>query len=53
MLDLTPQEIQLLLNVLELVNVKGEANMRCVLGIIEKLRKALEEQNGRDASIRD
>ncbi len=43
MLDLTPQELQSLLNIFEKVSVQGEANLRLLLSLIDKTRKALEE----------
>jgi len=36
---LTPEEKTLLLSVLEQIQVRGEAQMRLVLSIMEKLRK--------------
>lgn len=44
MLDLTLQELQSLLIILDRVQVSGEANFRVVLSLIDKVRKALECQ---------
>ena len=46
MIDLTQEELKLLVNILNQVSVSGVDNMNAVLGIVKKLVEALEDDSG-------
>ena len=46
MIDLTQEEIKMLINILNQVSVSGVDNMNAVLGIVKKLVEALQDDSG-------